>query len=206
MERAVQASRYTLAVLSPQYLKSGFTELENVLAEHLGLERAERRLLAVMYERARPRQNLKKWGRHHYWSPDGSKISGAVVWKGGRFVVDGKHWLPDKNIGNAVGVYRSVITVRAKTFSTYDVVGGFLKRNPGNREPRMTFKVGSLEYRYLRVRNRIADCFIGPGDPRSGHRELTWHENHGSNGRAEPGRCGMIYPGLEAPDTSGACR
>jgi hypothetical protein len=30
MERAVQASRYTLAVLSPQYLESGFTELENV--------------------------------------------------------------------------------------------------------------------------------------------------------------------------------
>jgi hypothetical protein len=59
MERAVQASRYTLAVLSPQYLKSGFTELENVLAEHLGLERAERRLLAVMYERARPRLSMR---------------------------------------------------------------------------------------------------------------------------------------------------
>lgn len=78
-----------------------------------------------------PAQNLKKWHRHHYWSPNGSKISGAVVWKGGRFVVDGKHWLPNKNIGNVVGVYRSVITVRAKTFSTYDVLGGFLKRNPG---------------------------------------------------------------------------
>ena len=38
MERAVQASRYTLAVLSPRYLQSGFTELENVLAEHLGLD------------------------------------------------------------------------------------------------------------------------------------------------------------------------
>jgi hypothetical protein len=59
MERAVQASRYTLAVLSPRYLQSGFTELESVLAEHLGLERAERRLLAVMYERARPRLSMR---------------------------------------------------------------------------------------------------------------------------------------------------
>jgi hypothetical protein len=59
MERAVQVSRYTLAVLSPRYLESGFTELENVLAEHLGLERAERRLLAVMYEKARPRLSLR---------------------------------------------------------------------------------------------------------------------------------------------------
>ena len=59
MERAVEASRYTLAVLSPRYLESGFTELENVLAEHLGLERAQRRLIAVMYERARPRLSLR---------------------------------------------------------------------------------------------------------------------------------------------------
>ena len=37
MARGVEQSRYTLAVLSPAYLESNFTELENVLAEHLGL-------------------------------------------------------------------------------------------------------------------------------------------------------------------------
>lgn len=48
MARAVEQSRYTLAVLSPAYLDSSFTELENVLAEHLGLEEARRRLLCVL--------------------------------------------------------------------------------------------------------------------------------------------------------------
>ena len=50
MARGVEESRYTLAVLTPAYLQSNFTELENVLAEHLGLEKSERRLLAVMRE------------------------------------------------------------------------------------------------------------------------------------------------------------
>ena len=40
--RAVESSTYTLAVLTPTYLESTFTELENVLAEHLGLEERER--------------------------------------------------------------------------------------------------------------------------------------------------------------------
>ena len=59
MERAVQVSRYTLAVLTPRYMLSNFTELETVLAEHLGLERTERRLLAVMYEQTRPRLGIR---------------------------------------------------------------------------------------------------------------------------------------------------
>ena len=59
MERAVQASRYTLAVVTPRYLLSNFTELENVLAEHLGLERTERRLLAVMREWTRARLGMR---------------------------------------------------------------------------------------------------------------------------------------------------
>jgi len=50
MERAVQESRYTLAVVTPAYLLSTFTELENTLATHLGLERAERRLLVAARE------------------------------------------------------------------------------------------------------------------------------------------------------------
>lgn len=48
MARAVEESRYTLAVLTPAYLQSSFAELENVLAEHLGLELTQRRLLCVL--------------------------------------------------------------------------------------------------------------------------------------------------------------
>ena len=59
MARAVEESRYTLAVLSPAYLQSNFTELESVLAEHLGLEMTQRRLLAVMREECRPRLSLR---------------------------------------------------------------------------------------------------------------------------------------------------
>ena len=48
MARGVEQSRYTLAVLSPGYLESNFTELEGIMAEHLGLELTERRLVALM--------------------------------------------------------------------------------------------------------------------------------------------------------------
>jgi hypothetical protein len=63
MERAVEQSRYTLAVLSPAYLGSNFTELENVLAEHLGLEKSQRRLIAVMREQCEVslRQGARLW-------------------------------------------------------------------------------------------------------------------------------------------------
>jgi hypothetical protein len=47
MARAVEQSRYTVAVLSNAYLQSHFTELENILAKHLGLEQGETRLLIV---------------------------------------------------------------------------------------------------------------------------------------------------------------
>lgn len=59
MARAVEQSRYTLAVLSPTYLESNFTELENVLAEHLGLEKSQRRLLAVMRQSCTPRLGIR---------------------------------------------------------------------------------------------------------------------------------------------------
>lgn len=59
MARAVESSRYTLAVLTPAYLESNFTELENVLAEHLGLEKSERRLLAIMRESCKPRLGMR---------------------------------------------------------------------------------------------------------------------------------------------------
>jgi hypothetical protein len=59
MARGVEQSRYTLAVLSPAYLASNFTELEGVLAEHLGLEMSERRLLAVRREPCKPRLGFR---------------------------------------------------------------------------------------------------------------------------------------------------
>lgn len=59
MERAVEQSRYTLAVLSPAYLKSNFTELENVLAAHLGLEHGQRRLLMIMRQACTPRLGMR---------------------------------------------------------------------------------------------------------------------------------------------------
>jgi TIR domain/Caspase domain len=59
MARAVEQSRYTLAILSPAYLTSNFAELENVLAEHLGLEKSQRHLLAVMREPCTPRLGVR---------------------------------------------------------------------------------------------------------------------------------------------------
>jgi hypothetical protein len=59
MARAVEQSRYTLAVLSPLYLESNFTEVENVLAEHLGLEKSQRRLLAIMHQPCTPRLGIR---------------------------------------------------------------------------------------------------------------------------------------------------
>lgn len=59
MARAVERSRYTVAVLTPAYLEGNFAELENVLAEHLGLEEGERRLLAVMREPCEPRLGMR---------------------------------------------------------------------------------------------------------------------------------------------------
>jgi hypothetical protein len=59
MAKAVEQSRYTVAVLSPAYLDGNFTELESVLAEHLGLEQTQRRLLAVMREPCKPRLGMR---------------------------------------------------------------------------------------------------------------------------------------------------
>ncbi|HAC62027.1 MAG TPA: hypothetical protein DCF68_00465 [Cyanothece sp. UBA12306] len=59
MERAVEQSRYTLSILSPAYLESNFTDLENVLAEHLGLETSQRRLLAIIRTECTPRLGMR---------------------------------------------------------------------------------------------------------------------------------------------------
>ena len=59
MTRAVEQSRYTLAVLSPAYLSSNFTEIENILAEHLGLEQSQQRLLTILRQQCTPRLGIR---------------------------------------------------------------------------------------------------------------------------------------------------
>jgi len=54
MARAVEESRTTVAVLTPAYLEGRFAELENVLAEHLGLEERAIRLIYVVREPCEP--------------------------------------------------------------------------------------------------------------------------------------------------------
>jgi hypothetical protein len=76
MERAVESSRYTLAVLTPAYVRSSFTDLENVMAEHLGLEQAERRFLAIMREPTEPRLGIRV--RHWLDMSDDSQFEMAV--------------------------------------------------------------------------------------------------------------------------------
>ena len=59
MARGVEQSRYTLAVLSPGYLDSNFTELESVMAEHMGLELSEHRLVAIKRWPCTPRLGFR---------------------------------------------------------------------------------------------------------------------------------------------------
>jgi hypothetical protein len=48
-----------MAVLTPAYLSSNFTDFENVLAQHLGLEQSQRRLIGVLREPCTPRLGLR---------------------------------------------------------------------------------------------------------------------------------------------------
>lgn len=48
MARAVEVSRFTLAVITGMYLQSNFTELENVMAKQLGLEKSQVRLIGII--------------------------------------------------------------------------------------------------------------------------------------------------------------
>ena len=59
MERAVVQSRYTVGVLSPNYLRSNFTDLESILAEHIGLEQSQLRFIGVMREDCKPRLGIR---------------------------------------------------------------------------------------------------------------------------------------------------
>ncbi|HWO21218.1 MAG TPA: TIR domain-containing protein [Kofleriaceae bacterium] len=53
MERAVTESRYTLAVLSPSYVRDGFTDFQALLAQHRSLETRAPRLVPVLRRECR---------------------------------------------------------------------------------------------------------------------------------------------------------
>lgn len=59
MAEAVDTSRYTVAVMSPAYFDSEFTELERIMAQHLGLEQGQRRLIGLMLDECEPPTELR---------------------------------------------------------------------------------------------------------------------------------------------------
>jgi hypothetical protein len=50
MQRGVEQSAYALAVATPAYFASTYTEFENIMSQHLGLERATNHLLVIVRE------------------------------------------------------------------------------------------------------------------------------------------------------------
>lgn len=55
MERAVEVSRYTIGVFSPEYLESEFAGLENTMAKHLGLENKQKRFIGLIHRDCTPK-------------------------------------------------------------------------------------------------------------------------------------------------------
>lgn len=70
MARAVEESRTTVAVLTPAYLEGRFTELENVLAEHVGLEERAVRLIYVLREPCEPPLRMRARLRLDLMTPE----------------------------------------------------------------------------------------------------------------------------------------
>jgi hypothetical protein len=59
MLEGIETSRYTIAIFTPLYLKSGFTEFESLMAEHLGIEESQRKLIVVMRKKCKPQLNIR---------------------------------------------------------------------------------------------------------------------------------------------------
>jgi TIR domain/Caspase domain len=63
MERAVEESRYTLAVLSPGYLDGAFEDFQALLAQHQATEAKAPRFVPLVREDCRPRLGIRTvWG------------------------------------------------------------------------------------------------------------------------------------------------
>jgi hypothetical protein len=76
MARAVEQSRCTVPVLTPAYLAGRFGVLESVLAEHLGQELGERRLIYLMREPCAPPLLM----RYRLWleATDDAQVPAAI--------------------------------------------------------------------------------------------------------------------------------
>jgi len=59
MERAVETSRYTLGVFTPQYLDGAFEEFQALMAQHQGIEDKAPRFLPLMREPCRPALGIR---------------------------------------------------------------------------------------------------------------------------------------------------
>ena len=59
MVQGVMQSKRTVGILTPAYLESEFTDLESIMAEHLGMEKRQRRFLAIMRENCNPRLSIR---------------------------------------------------------------------------------------------------------------------------------------------------
>ena len=77
MERAVVQSRYTIGVLSPNYLTSNFTDLESMLSEHLGLEKARARFIGVCASPVQPRLGIR--ARYYLDMTDDDEFDTAIA-------------------------------------------------------------------------------------------------------------------------------
>jgi TIR domain len=65
MARGVEESAYTIAIVTPAYLQSAFTEFENLISQHVGLEGASHRLIVVKREQCELPLRL----RYKLWLP-----------------------------------------------------------------------------------------------------------------------------------------
>lgn len=59
MERAVVESRFTIAVMTRDYLDGGFTHLEEIMADHLGTTERNERLIVLLRDGTMPSLRLK---------------------------------------------------------------------------------------------------------------------------------------------------
>lgn len=70
MERAVLESRKTIPILSPAYLKSGWTEFESLLVQTTDAANRNRRVLPVMLEKCELPPHIKYMNCINFANPD----------------------------------------------------------------------------------------------------------------------------------------
>jgi tetratricopeptide (TPR) repeat protein len=81
MERAVLESRKTILVLSPAYLKSGWTEFENLMLQTLDAANQEHRLLPVIYEKCELPLRFRYMNCANFDHPDDVEVEWQRLFK-----------------------------------------------------------------------------------------------------------------------------